>query len=83
MENAVADIPAFCSYLEKRLGLTERDPQQFDPHWLTAEGLAQSKGEFEDFLEPGTCRYSWPATQTCTPRLPSQRRQQIAVLDLV
>jgi len=53
IEKAVADIPVFCSYLEKRLGLTERDPQQFDPRWLTAEGLAQSKGQFEDFLEPG------------------------------
>lgn len=54
IEKAVADIPVFCSYLEKRLGLTERVPQQFDRRWLTAEGLAQSKGEFEDFLEPGT-----------------------------
>jgi len=53
IEKAVADIPAFCSYLEKRLGLTERDPQQFDPRWLTAEGLAQSKGDFEDFVERG------------------------------
>lgn len=54
IEKAVADIPVFCSYLEKRLGLTERDPQQFDPRWLTAEGLAQSKGQFEEFLDPGT-----------------------------
>jgi len=54
IEKAVADIPAFCSYLEKRLRLTERAPQQFDARWLTAEGLAQSKGDFEDFLEPGT-----------------------------
>jgi len=54
IEKAVADIPAFCSYLENRLGLTERDSQQFDPRWLTVEGLAQSKGEFEDFVEPGT-----------------------------
>jgi hypothetical protein len=54
IEKAVADIPVFCSYLEQRLGLTERDPRQFDPRWLTAEGLAQSKGEFEDFYEPGT-----------------------------
>jgi hypothetical protein len=38
---------------EKRLGLTERDPQRFDPGWLTAKGLAESKGEFEDFLAPG------------------------------
>jgi len=53
VEKAVADIPLFCSYLEKRLGLTERDPQQFDPGWFTAKGLAESKGEFEDFLDPG------------------------------
>jgi len=53
VERAVGDIPLFCSYLEKRLGLTERDPQQFDPGWLTAKGLAESKGEFEDFLDPG------------------------------
>jgi len=53
IEKAVADIPAFCSYLEKRLGLTEPDPRQFDPRWLTAEGLAQSKEDFEDFVEPG------------------------------
>ncbi|HET7258261.1 MAG TPA: hypothetical protein VFI75_00980 [Candidatus Acidoferrum sp.] len=54
IEKAVADIPVFCSYLESRLGQKGRDPQQFDPRWLTAEGLAHSKGEFEDFLEPGT-----------------------------
>jgi hypothetical protein len=54
VEKAVADIPAFCSYLEKRLALTEQAPQQFDPRWLTAEGLAQSKGDYEDFVEPGT-----------------------------
>lgn len=53
VEKALADIPLFCSYLEKQLGLTERDPQQFDPGWLTAKGLAESKGEFEDFLDPG------------------------------
>ena len=53
IEKAVADIPAFCLYLEKGLGLTERDPQQFDPRWLTAEALAHSKGDFEDFVEPG------------------------------
>lgn len=53
IEKAVADIPHFCAYLEQRLGLSGRQPKQFDPRWLTAEGLAQSKGEFEDFLEPG------------------------------
>ena len=53
VDKAVADIPLFCSYLEKRLGLTEHESQQFDPRWLTAKGLAESKGEFEDFMDPG------------------------------
>jgi hypothetical protein len=53
IEKAVVDIPLFCSYLEKRLGLTERGPQQFDARWLTAKGLAESKREFEDFLDLG------------------------------
>jgi hypothetical protein len=48
IEKTVADIPVFCSYLEKRLGLTERDPQQFNPRRLTAERTSP------DFLEPGT-----------------------------
>jgi len=78
IENAVADIPAFGSYLEKRLGLTERAPQQFDPRWLTAEGLAQSKGEFEDFMEPGTwsvflARHPDTYTKTFKPTSPTDR----------
>ena len=86
IEKTVADIPVFCSYLEKRLGLTDRDPQQFDPRWLAAEGLAESKGEFEDFLEPGT----WsvfvardPHTYAKTFKPTSQRRRQTAVFFLV
>jgi len=58
MEKAVADIPLFCSYLEKRLGLTGHESQQFDPGWLTAKGLAESKGEFEDFMDPVSGRFS-------------------------
>jgi len=53
VQEAVADIPIFCAYLEKRLELTERPPQEFDAAWLTVVGLAQSKGEFEDFVDPG------------------------------
>ncbi len=53
VKKAVADIPAFCAYLEQRLGLQERAPTDFDARWLTREGLAQSKGEFEEFFEPG------------------------------
>jgi hypothetical protein len=54
MKKAVADIPVFCTYLERRLGLQERMTTDFDPRWLTREGLAQSRGEFEEFIEPGS-----------------------------
>ena len=83
-EKAVADIPVFCSYLEKRLGLTEHDPQQFDPRWLTAEGLAQSKGEFEEFLEPGTwsvflARDPEMYAKTLKPTSPDDRSLSIGI----
>jgi hypothetical protein len=54
VQNAVADIPVFCAYLEQRLGLQGHIPADFDPRWLTREGLAQSRGEFEEFFEPGS-----------------------------
>ena len=53
VKRAVADIPALCAYLEKCLGLTGVAPADFDPVWLTREGLAQSRGEFEELYEPG------------------------------
>lgn len=53
VKKAIADIPPFCAYLEQRLGLRERAPTDFDARWLTREGLAQSRGEFEEFFEPG------------------------------
>jgi len=54
VKKAVADIPVFCTYLEQRLGLQGPIPTDFDPRWLTREGLAQSRGEFEEFFEPGS-----------------------------
>jgi len=54
VKKALADIPNFCKYLESRMGLETRSPQQFDPFWLTREGLKTSKGEFEDFYERGS-----------------------------
>ena len=53
VERAVADITGLCSYLEKRLNLTDVMPQDFDPALLTREGLAQSRDEYADFYEPG------------------------------
>lgn len=52
-QKAIADIPLFCAYLEQRLGLRKRAPTDFDARWLTREGLAQSRGEFDEFFEPG------------------------------
>jgi hypothetical protein len=54
VKRAIADIPRFCDYLEKRLGLIEKPAQDFDPRWLTREGLLASRGQFEDYLEPGS-----------------------------
>lgn len=45
------------------LGLRERIPIDFDPEWLTRDGLARSRGPFEDFLEPGP----WSAILTPNP----------------
>lgn len=53
LEKAIADIPVLCSFIEKQMGLTEKVPEEFDSRWPSAEGLAQSRGEFEDFFEPG------------------------------
>jgi hypothetical protein len=53
VERAVADIPSLCTYLEKRLYLADVMPKDFDPGWLTSEGLARSRDEYADFYEPG------------------------------
>jgi hypothetical protein len=54
VRQAMADAPKFAEYLEQRLGLKDKPALDFDPQWLTREGLAASRGQFEDFLEPGT-----------------------------
>src|SRR6266496_799614 len=54
VKRALADIPWFCMYLETALGLKEKSPRDFDPQWLTREGLAASRGQFEEFLEEGS-----------------------------
>jgi len=64
VKRAIADIPRFCDYLEKRLGLIEKPPQDFDPRWLTREGLLASRGQFEDYLE----RSSWSVFLARRPR---------------
>lgn len=60
---AMQDAPQFCAWLEKRLGLEQKAPQQFDPQWLTREGLASSRGPYEEFFEPG----SWSVVLSAHP----------------
>lgn len=50
---AMEDAPRFCAWLEKRLGLEQKAPQQFESQWLTRDGLANSRGPYEEFFEPG------------------------------
>ena len=54
VQRCVEDIPTLCSYLEAQLDLEDAAPVDFSEAWLTKEGLASSRGEFEDFLDRGT-----------------------------
>jgi hypothetical protein len=42
------------AFLEARLNLSGEPSLDFDPQWLTREGLAASRGQFEDYSEPGS-----------------------------
>jgi hypothetical protein len=84
VKKAVADIPVFCAYLEQRLGLQERMPTDFDPRWLTREGLAQSRGEFDEYFEPGSwtvflARDPSSYLETHQPTSPEDRRLSIGI----
>jgi hypothetical protein len=52
MKQAMLDAPRLAAYLEAQLNLAGKPPLQFDPQWLTREGLAASRGQFEDYWEP-------------------------------
>jgi hypothetical protein len=77
VKKAVTDIPALCIYLEQRLALTEKLPIDFDSAWLTRQGLAQSRGEFEDFFEPGT----WDVYLALKPKLYAKLFQPTSTAD--
>jgi len=72
VKRAMADMPSFCTYLESRLGLKDKAPLDFDPRWLTREGLAATREPFEEFLEPG----SWSVILASDPEKYSQKVQQ-------
>lgn len=53
VKRAISDLPRFSAYLEQRLVLMDNPPLDFDPQWLTRQGLAASRGQFENYWEPG------------------------------
>jgi hypothetical protein len=77
VKKAVTDIPALCTYLEQRLALTDKIPIDFDSAWLTRQGLAQSRGEFEDFFEPGT----WDVYLALKPKIYAKLFQPTSTAD--
>jgi hypothetical protein len=54
VKRAMLDVPRLSAYLEERLGLSGKPSLDFDPQWLTREGLAASRGQFEEYFEPGS-----------------------------
>jgi hypothetical protein len=64
MKQAMSDAPGLAAFLEAQLNLAGKPSLQFDPQWLTREGLASSRGEFEDYWEP----HSWKVFLARKPR---------------
>ena len=54
IKRAMLDAPRLAAYIEERLGLAGKPSFDFNPQWLTREGLADSRGQFEDYWEPGS-----------------------------
>jgi len=54
IRRALVDAVKLAAYIEERLGLAGKPSLDFDPQWLTREGLAASRGQFEDYWEPGS-----------------------------
>jgi hypothetical protein len=84
VKKAMADIPSLCGFLEKKLGLQDKNPVDFDQRWLTREGLAQSRTEFEEFFEPGSwsvflAREPEVYAKTFAPTSPSDRHLSIGI----
>jgi hypothetical protein len=78
VRRALADVPNLCLYLEARLALRDKSPEDFDPQWLTREGLATSRGELGDFFEPGSwtvmlARNPEKSAETGQPTSPEDR----------
>jgi hypothetical protein len=64
VKQAMLDAPGLAAFLEAQLNLAGRPSLQFDPQWLTREGLASSRGEFEDYWEP----HAWKVSLVRNPQ---------------
>jgi len=74
---ATLDAPRLAAYIEQRLKLAGRPSLDFDPQWLTREGLAASRGDFEDYWEHG----SWSVFLARKPREYQTRLQPTSSQD--
>ena len=54
LKRAMLDAPRLAAYIEERLGLAGKPSLDFNPQWLTREGLAASRGQYENYWEPGS-----------------------------
>ncbi len=64
VKRALFDAPRLAAYLEERLNLAGKPSLDFDPQWLTREGLAASRPQGEDYWEPG----SWTVSLARKPQ---------------
>jgi hypothetical protein len=64
VKRAMLDAPRLAAYIEERLGLAGKPSLDFDPQSLNREGLAASRGQYEDYWEPG----SWTVFLARKPR---------------
>jgi len=54
IKRALADAVKLAAYIEDQLNLSGKPSLDFDPQWLSQEGLAASRGQFDDYWEPGS-----------------------------
>ena len=54
VKRALENAPKLAAFLEAHLNLSGKPSLDFDPQWLTREGLTASRGQFADFWEPGS-----------------------------
>ena len=64
LKRAALDVPRLAAYIEQRLNLAGKPSLEFDPQLLTREGLASSRGQFEDYWEP----HAWKVSLVRNPQ---------------